>query len=289
MRRLVPAPRRWSRCSPAPGALACTICRDVLYYPPFGSGRSGNGADWSRVWSCGPLAQLAEQLTLNQRVRGSSPWRLTRKSLIWRGERGPVRSLAPARVRVCFGASRHQGRRRDDRGRSRNRGGAGTPRPPPRRRRGRSRGRRRGAPAHRGLNSSGAVSRSMAAASKPSPWRPTKCRGRPSRPRAAASRSPSGLASTPRPPSTLRAAATSSGTLPGGAGKSGEDDSHTTHLRRIAGSLPASLGRTAGTAPPPSSHRPPPRHSQAAQGHVHAPAGSPRAPGPGSHPIVTRR
>ncbi|CCF84807.1 hypothetical protein NITHO_3980006 [Nitrolancea hollandica Lb] len=25
----------------------------------------------------GPLAQLAEQLTLNQRVRGSSPWRLT--------------------------------------------------------------------------------------------------------------------------------------------------------------------------------------------------------------------
>ena len=26
----------------------------------------------------GPLAQLAEQLTLNQRVQGSSPWRLTR-------------------------------------------------------------------------------------------------------------------------------------------------------------------------------------------------------------------
>ena len=25
----------------------------------------------------GPLAQLAEQLTLNQQVRGSSPWRLT--------------------------------------------------------------------------------------------------------------------------------------------------------------------------------------------------------------------
>jgi hypothetical protein len=25
-----------------------------------------------------PLAQLAEQLTLNQRVRGSSPWRRTR-------------------------------------------------------------------------------------------------------------------------------------------------------------------------------------------------------------------
>jgi hypothetical protein len=30
----------------------------------------------------GPLAQLAEQLTLNQRVRGSSPWRLTSKSRI---------------------------------------------------------------------------------------------------------------------------------------------------------------------------------------------------------------
>ena len=25
----------------------------------------------------GPLAQLAEQLTLNQQVQGSSPWRLT--------------------------------------------------------------------------------------------------------------------------------------------------------------------------------------------------------------------
>ena len=32
---------------------------------------------WSRFDRCGPLAQLAEQLTLNQRVRGSSPWRLT--------------------------------------------------------------------------------------------------------------------------------------------------------------------------------------------------------------------
>ena len=28
-----------------------------------------------------PLAQLVEQLTLNQRVRGSSPWRCSRKSL----------------------------------------------------------------------------------------------------------------------------------------------------------------------------------------------------------------
>ncbi len=28
-----------------------------------------------------PLAQLVEQLTLNQRVRGSSPWRCNRKSL----------------------------------------------------------------------------------------------------------------------------------------------------------------------------------------------------------------
>gem|GEM_PF-6192913 len=27
---------------------------------------------------CAPLAQLAEQLTLNQRVQGSSPWRCTR-------------------------------------------------------------------------------------------------------------------------------------------------------------------------------------------------------------------
>jgi hypothetical protein len=26
---------------------------------------------------CGPLAQLAEQLTLNQQVQGSIPWRLT--------------------------------------------------------------------------------------------------------------------------------------------------------------------------------------------------------------------
>ena len=30
-----------------------------------------------QVKQCGPLAQLAEQLTLNQRVRGSSPWRVT--------------------------------------------------------------------------------------------------------------------------------------------------------------------------------------------------------------------
>src|SRR6266498_2194543 len=29
-----------------------------------------------------PLAQLAEQLTLNQRVRGSSPWRRTTRSII---------------------------------------------------------------------------------------------------------------------------------------------------------------------------------------------------------------
>ncbi|GEM_PF-3494831 len=28
----------------------------------------------------GPLAQLAEQLTLNQRVQGSSPWGLTREN-----------------------------------------------------------------------------------------------------------------------------------------------------------------------------------------------------------------
>ena len=27
----------------------------------------------------GPLAQLVEQLTLNQQVQGSSPWRLTKQ------------------------------------------------------------------------------------------------------------------------------------------------------------------------------------------------------------------
>ena len=29
---------------------------------------------------CGPLAQLAEQLTLNQQVHGSIPWRLTKRN-----------------------------------------------------------------------------------------------------------------------------------------------------------------------------------------------------------------
>ncbi len=37
-----------------------TVCGGLIY----------NALRW------GPLAQLAEQLTLNQRVRGSSPWRV---------------------------------------------------------------------------------------------------------------------------------------------------------------------------------------------------------------------
>src|SRR3989442_10362348 len=43
------------------------------------------GAPWSKD---GPLAQLAEQLTLNQRVRGSSPRRPTKRN----GEFGHVRT-----------------------------------------------------------------------------------------------------------------------------------------------------------------------------------------------------
>ena len=31
-----------------------------------------------------PLAQLVEHLTLNQGVRGSSPWRCTRENRFWR-------------------------------------------------------------------------------------------------------------------------------------------------------------------------------------------------------------
>jgi hypothetical protein len=35
------------------------------------------GKEFCPGWN-GPLAQLAEQLTLNQQVQGSIPWRLTR-------------------------------------------------------------------------------------------------------------------------------------------------------------------------------------------------------------------
>jgi hypothetical protein len=49
----------------------------------------------SRVPSCGPLAQLVEQLTLNQRVPGSSPGRLT-TAFFWRSG---FRSRAPEPVR----------------------------------------------------------------------------------------------------------------------------------------------------------------------------------------------
>ena len=35
------------------------------------------GKEFCPLWN-GPLAQLAEQLTLNQQVQGSIPWRLTK-------------------------------------------------------------------------------------------------------------------------------------------------------------------------------------------------------------------
>ena len=47
---------------------------------------------------CGPLAQLVEQQTLNLRVRGSSPWRLTNKidNLRGSGRRAPTVGICPA-------------------------------------------------------------------------------------------------------------------------------------------------------------------------------------------------
>ena len=39
------------------------------------------GARRSRVTQHGPLAQQVEQLTLNQQVQGSSPWRLTKQPI----------------------------------------------------------------------------------------------------------------------------------------------------------------------------------------------------------------
>jgi hypothetical protein len=62
-----------------------------------GGGRSDNVSPRPaalRVEHCkAPLAQLAEQLTLNQRVRGSSPWRRTRGP-----ETGPFRLVVPDRA-----------------------------------------------------------------------------------------------------------------------------------------------------------------------------------------------
>ena len=43
----------------------------------------GNEANTSRITWRGPLAQLVEQLTLNQRVAGSSPARLTLNSIAY--------------------------------------------------------------------------------------------------------------------------------------------------------------------------------------------------------------
>jgi hypothetical protein len=39
------------------------------------TGENGGKESWPGQY--GPLAQLAEQLTLNQQVQGSIPWRLT--------------------------------------------------------------------------------------------------------------------------------------------------------------------------------------------------------------------
>ncbi len=46
----------------------------------------------------GPLAQLAEQLTLNQLVQGSSPWRPTTRPLPLRKFFGSVFSAPPCRL-----------------------------------------------------------------------------------------------------------------------------------------------------------------------------------------------
>src|SRR5205085_11738027 len=48
-----------------------------------------------------PLAQLAEQRTLNPRVQGSSPWGRTKKPLQDKGNRLPRRGGSPARRRLC--------------------------------------------------------------------------------------------------------------------------------------------------------------------------------------------
>jgi hypothetical protein len=89
-----------------------------------GGGRSDNVSPRPaalRVEHCkAPLAQLAEQLTLNQRVRGSSPWRRTRGP-----ETGPFRLVVPDRA-TLYPHNRA--------------GGRGSEPPPPRPPRGRSSG-----------------------------------------------------------------------------------------------------------------------------------------------------
>ena len=42
--------------------------------------RSTDNNATTRCYYFAPLAQLVEQLTLNQRAQGSSPWRCTRKT-----------------------------------------------------------------------------------------------------------------------------------------------------------------------------------------------------------------
>jgi hypothetical protein len=87
-------------------------CRD----PATADGRSPPGGRRDSQWSAGccydqsvlnaPLAQLAEQRTLNPRVRGSSPWRRTRKSP---GQSHSRRWLWCARDRPGSNASSNRG------------------------------------------------------------------------------------------------------------------------------------------------------------------------------------
>jgi hypothetical protein len=54
----------------------------------------------ANIISCvGPLAQLVEQLTLNQQVQGSSPWRLS-SDIVLLSDSYLVVELAPNSVRV---------------------------------------------------------------------------------------------------------------------------------------------------------------------------------------------
>jgi hypothetical protein len=87
-------------------------CRD----PATADGRSPPGGRRDSQWPAGscydhsvlnaPLAQLAEQRTLNPRVRGSSPWRRTRKSP---GQSHSRRWLWCARDRPGSNASSNRG------------------------------------------------------------------------------------------------------------------------------------------------------------------------------------